>query len=443
MPVYDCTPSGGGSTTTGLSSFNGRTGAVVPQDGDYTAAQVGAADATTTQQALQALSDEIDGIIAGTSPIALPVASDTKLGGVKVGTGMTVEEDGTLNVTASGKKYARFVVGTSTAGYTSDQVDYLCDGTEDQVEINQAISNLPSTGGEVLLLDGSYNISGDDIIISQSGVTLCGCGAGTILNMGTLIYPTNASIRVVSQNINGVLHNTCIQNLHLVEVRTRNNSTNTSGINAASPVDGLTVQNCIVEGAGESAIRVGNNSASSFAKNIKILNCLLVGCNNGVGITKGSGVTISGVHVIETSPYITIGGISVNGQSGFAIISGNRIEMLESNTTATCISCSNNCVVQGNIVRYGNTGIMVASNLNVTGNQVFDFNSIGINVIGQKNIVSNNTIIRGYGDSGDYTSSQNTIFCSASSNLFSGNLILGKNYMDKGSNNEWANNKFE
>ena len=40
MPIFDTTPSGG--ETSGVSSFNGRTGAVMPQDGDYTAAQVNA-----------------------------------------------------------------------------------------------------------------------------------------------------------------------------------------------------------------------------------------------------------------------------------------------------------------------------------------------------------------------------------------------------------------
>lgn len=101
MPIYDCTPSGGGSTTTGVSSFNGRTGSVVPQTGDYTAAQVGAADATTTKRALQTLSDEVDGILAGTSPVNIPPASEIKVGGIKVGEGLSATTDGTTSVAIS------------------------------------------------------------------------------------------------------------------------------------------------------------------------------------------------------------------------------------------------------------------------------------------------------------------------------------------------------
>lgn len=99
MPIFDTTPSGGG--TSGVSSFNGRTGAVMPQAGDYTAAQVGAADATTTQQALQTLSDEVDGILAGTSPVNIPPATEVKVGGIKVGEGLSATTDGTTSVAIS------------------------------------------------------------------------------------------------------------------------------------------------------------------------------------------------------------------------------------------------------------------------------------------------------------------------------------------------------
>lgn len=55
---------------------------------------------------------------------------------------------------------ARFVVGTSTNGWTAADCDFLCDGTDDQVEIQQAIDAANAKGGEVLLLPGSYTLSG-------------------------------------------------------------------------------------------------------------------------------------------------------------------------------------------------------------------------------------------------------------------------------------------
>lgn len=77
-------------------------------------------------------------------------------------------------------KGCRFVIGTKTAGHTAKDCDYLCDGTDDQVEINNAINALPSTGGEVKLLDGTYNIT-SDIVINKSNVQFRGSGRATIL----------------------------------------------------------------------------------------------------------------------------------------------------------------------------------------------------------------------------------------------------------------------
>ena len=49
---------------------------------------------------VKVVSDEVDGIIAGTMPITLPIASDTHLGGVIIGDGLSVDPTGTLSVDA-------------------------------------------------------------------------------------------------------------------------------------------------------------------------------------------------------------------------------------------------------------------------------------------------------------------------------------------------------
>ena len=82
--------------------------------------------------------------------------------------------------TSTGKRTARFSIGTSTNGWTANDCDYLCDGVDDQVEINAAIQALPSGGGEIVILDGTYNISAT-IDISINNVTLNGNGSNTVL----------------------------------------------------------------------------------------------------------------------------------------------------------------------------------------------------------------------------------------------------------------------
>lgn len=74
----------------------------------------------------------------------------------------------------SGKRTCRFVVGTSTAGWTQADCDFLCDGTDDQVEI-QAAMDAASSGGEIVLLSGYYYVS-DQITVEYKNV-LRGNGA--------------------------------------------------------------------------------------------------------------------------------------------------------------------------------------------------------------------------------------------------------------------------
>ena len=56
-----------------------------------------AAGDAVRQSDLQAVSDEIDAIIAGTTPVNIPVATDVKAGVVKPGEHLSVTADGTLN----------------------------------------------------------------------------------------------------------------------------------------------------------------------------------------------------------------------------------------------------------------------------------------------------------------------------------------------------------
>ena len=72
-------------------------------------------------------------------------------------------------------KAATKVVGTTKSGHTTADCDYLCDGTADQTEIQAAINALPASGGKVVLLEGTYNIS-SSIKINKPNVTIEGMG---------------------------------------------------------------------------------------------------------------------------------------------------------------------------------------------------------------------------------------------------------------------------
>lgn len=94
-----------------------------------------------------------------------------------------------------GKRYARFVIGTSTNGWTEADCDYLCDGTADQDTFLEAINALPSNGGEIKVLEGTYNFSGAIQIYPNSDtyhISIVGSGVNTRLNIaGNDVYYYN------------------------------------------------------------------------------------------------------------------------------------------------------------------------------------------------------------------------------------------------------------
>lgn len=80
-----------------------------------------------------------------------------------------------LDQGGGGKRTVRAIVGTSTAGWTAADCDYLCDGTADDVEINAALTAAyQAGGGEVHILAGSYNLTAT--ISVQHNVRLRGDG---------------------------------------------------------------------------------------------------------------------------------------------------------------------------------------------------------------------------------------------------------------------------
>ena len=194
----------------GVVNFNGRTGAVTPQAGDYTADMIGARPDTWTPTADEvgavpttrtvngkALSGDI--ALNAADVGALPISGGTLTGPLNCGgrllrgvaNPITGQDAVNLQYAqanfapkdsfgGAGKRTCRFVVGTSTAGWTEDDCDYLCDGTADQVEINAAIQALPSGGGEIVILDGTYNITAT-IAMDKDNVTLSGNGNATVL----------------------------------------------------------------------------------------------------------------------------------------------------------------------------------------------------------------------------------------------------------------------
>lgn len=136
--------------------------------------------------------------------------------------------------TISGKRTCRVTVGTSTAGWTQADCDYLCDGTDDQEELNAAIAAvLEKGGGEIAVLGGEYAIAekielsdpnASVSIAGEAGVTVftfesqVGIGIGeeqsgsTVVRLFGITFQPAASLEVsdIFYGYGTILFDTCI-----------------------------------------------------------------------------------------------------------------------------------------------------------------------------------------------------------------------------------------
>lgn len=283
---------------------------------------------------------------------------------------------------SGGKRTARFTVGTSTAGWTSADCDYLCDGTDDQEEINAAIQALPSGGGQVVILDGTYNITAT-IAINKDNVKMSGNGAATILKR---MWDSTTEEGVVTSTNN----NTLVENLKIFGNKTEYVSENNYGI-----------------------------KVSGFYNNIV---CVICTENSGVGA-----YFTGSFHKVTRCHFSKNGGNGIELFCGYTLVFSNSFS---SNSCAMELRGSNN-VIDCNVFSSNMNGVIVYSvSNNVSGNVFYD-NDVGIKLISAKNcVVSENIIKRGNGVPSDYTENQETIVFSGTSNennFVNNNSIMGKN----------------
>lgn len=326
-------------------------------------------------------------------------------------------------------KIARFIVGTSASGWTAKDCDYLCDGTDDQVEINTAIQALPDAGGEVIILDGTYNITAK-ININKSNVSIRGNGDATVLKkMYNGNFVSDGVIMLDSIN------NCTIENLKIDGNRSAYNLTNgCSSIFLKSSCE--------------------NNIINSKCINNAVYGIYLSSSSNRNRIIGNAGTTNERFIYLNYSDNNTISANNAHSNSRHSIYLNNS-----ANNTIIGNNCkdyygiffdqSNKNTITGNICNNGYTGIKIAGNNNtITGNTCNDNNYYGIRMnYGSNNTIVGNTCVRGTGQASDYTSSQHTIFLSDTNNNY--NLISSNNCMGKavviegGTSNTEVNNKFE
>ncbi len=353
---------------------------------------------------------------------------------------------------------ADFVVAASDSQH-KERADYVGDGISDDIEIQAAIDALPSGGGVVLLLEGTYIIDGvpavnpeyRSIIVLKDNVSVVGSGFNTILKLadgytasvggiiGNSEYPTfYNNVRIANLKVDGnrsgvygvqtgiYLHNTAdsiVENCSVI------NATG-SGIQIYADSRRVTVQNNTVQSSSQGifiasssdCVVAGNTVQGSGHYNIwldaahrnTIRDNVLIGGTYGIGLVRASSNNTIVKNIIERpSSY----GIEIK-----AIILSPRYGD----------GAKNNVISENTIYYSGNDGIHIvntpsdvpaANDYNIiTNNTIRMSKRHGISLVSDHNLIENNSVL----ESSQLTNNKyDNIFLydGASYNTITGNVV--------------------
>ena len=321
---------------------------------------------------------------------------------------------------------SRFVVGSSLSGITAKDCDYLCDGTDDQVEINAAIQALPATGGEVVILDGVYNIT-QKISVNKANTTLSGNGSATVLKrMWSSVAPEGV-INVEGSGSNCIIKNLCIDG----------NKASYTGMNFGIYIS--TNNNKIIGNTINSSMNTGIMAGGNTQT---IIGNICSNNKDGISISYGQNITIKGNTCSNNLTSSILLANTTNSVVAGNVCNGNSARGIQ-------LSYSNNNSITSNSSNNNSFGIDVYnSNNNVfTGNVCNNNSSTGIFFSASiNNTVTGNTCVRGTGLTTDYSSEQDTMRLYQTANNYnnvSDNNCIGKApTIEGGTGNTLFNNKW-
>lgn len=141
------------------------------------------------------------------------------------------------------------VVVAASDSLNKASADYICDGTDDDVEINAALNRIDVVGGVCFLMEGAFKIS-SPIVLATPGLELRGSGWHSVINAGTNCVASSGYILAGSSGVG-------VKGIRIVDLTIRGNQTvytsaNNNGIwvdNACQfRIDHVRVMDCKANG---------------------------------------------------------------------------------------------------------------------------------------------------------------------------------------------------
>lgn len=291
------------------------------------------------------------------------------------------EWNGTKWCTLTDTKSVTFVVASVHSVET--RASYVCDGEDDQVEIQVALDALPEQGGTVILLEGNYDITATINVPEKA--CLQGQGYGTYLDAHGA-----AIVNVIT--ITG--DDAAIRNLRIEVDAGAGTTNNRPTLIYSSSKKRIVIEGCYLKGddsvANEWKATRQNGMYLSSCQETKVINCYIES-NPYAGITINASdkCTVANCTVKDTGYY----GIKVNS-SARALITGNTC--LE-NEVGICLISANQPTVTGNVCNENKrTGIWLERSIQngtISGNNCNgnDYAGLEVSRSSQNNTVSGNS----------------------------------------------------
>lgn len=268
------------------------------------------------------------------------------------------------------------VAAADSASRDINAADLVCDGTADNVEIQYAIDNMPSRGGDIVLAPGSYNLAAGLLITANKRIVIH--GAGALLNV-----PASTTGLMISQGATGGnKRGTFVYDLRI----DGGGLANTIGVNFEdtnwSGLIGVQIENC------DRGILMHANASNQFVEGITLEDVIIrtpgvygielrrTSGTNSFGQHRWSGVSIN----IQGSPTSAIGWLVPNLCSMYR----SRLEVgvwIASSQTGVSIdgdmdNAALDLFVEGSTGSTGNLAVLIGANATIS-NLLWHFSTWG------------------------------------------------------------------
>lgn len=314
--------------------------------------------------------------------------------------------------TSNAKASCRFVIGTLTAGWKASDVNYLCNGSNDTSKIQEAINALPSSGGEIIFLDGVYKITSTININLKNGqcILLNGNGGSSKLEFNT---SSGYGIKISSSYQSSIdINSLCFTS---TESSLSNYSQDIFDINTTNGV-GISIHDCYFCYLDTC---ISTTDDAIFDDTYALAYCLVdnnffYNCESPIDIEYTDRIVVS--NNIVVSHNLERPGSGIHAHVGYVT-----------------------CVLSNNLV-YGNysNGIDIDHYTICTNNIIYGFDKYGINMQGASECtVTGNLILKG----GSYSSTSYPIYITNADNgIIAFNNMPGKALYQSNSSGAYIEN---